>query len=193
MGIPKNNALYGGRIPDGKTVDYLHNFFIAHEQPFFIEVKARLGSTFDYGSQLGQLTDYLAYLQNNSNMANTTIIHGLYLILPAGVELASNVKNAASAQNVPLYVSYVELKDNNVSQFRVKAPELVNFSNLNYSGHLLFGWVPGGVIKDASERRKRDYIGLKHQPVLIDFQKFADEFETSHLIGSQAPDCPPGD
>ncbi|MFM9951858.1 MAG: hypothetical protein ACKV1O_28260 [Saprospiraceae bacterium] len=140
LGIPKNTTEYNGRIPDGKVDDFISDNFTLYPQPFFIEAKARLGSTFDYsGTQpWAQFTAYLAYLEAHA-YADNTIQHGLYLILPAGVSLAQTVKDAASAKNVPLYVSYVELKNNDVSQFRVKAPELVNFSNLNYSGHLIFG------------------------------------------------------
>lgn len=190
LAVPENHANYGGSEPDGVKVDYLRSNFHTYEQPFFIEVKARLGSTFNYSTNSGQLTNYLTYLHDHSHLANTTIQHGLHLILPAGVALAESVKNAASAKNVPLYLSYVELKDNDVNQFRVKAPTLVNFPNLNYSDHFLFGWLPGAVIKNAAERRKRDWIGLKFQSTLIDFQKYADKFEISHLIGNQTSDCP---
>jgi hypothetical protein len=192
LGIPKNTTYYNGRVPDGKVDDFISDNFTAYPQPFFIEVKARLGSTFDYsGTQpWAQFTAYLAYLEAHA-YADNTISHGLNLILPAGVSLAQTVKDAASAKNVPLYVSYVELKNNDISQFRVKAPELVNFSNLDYSGHLIFGWSPGPVVKYFAERMKREKIGLKFQPVLIDFQKHADKFEMSHLIGFEPPNCPP--
>lgn len=192
LGIPKNTTEYNGRIPDGKVDDFISDNFTLYPQPFFIEAKARLGSTFDYsGTQpWAQFTAYLAYLEAHA-YADNTIQHGLYLILPAGVSLAQTVKDAASAQNVPLYVSYVELKNNDINQFRVTAPKLVNFSNLNYSGHLIFGWSPGSAVKYFAERMKRDKVGLKFQPVLIDFQKHADKFEMSHLIGSGPPNCPP--
>jgi len=188
LGVPKNTTNFGGAIPDGKKTDYLIEPSLIHNQPFFIEVKGRFGNSFDYSSQWGQFQNYLNYLESHSHLSNSTIQHGLYLIMPSGVGLSQTIKNAASAQNIPLYLSYVELNDNDVNQFRVQSPTLVNFNGLNYSGHA-FSWLPGSLLKSAAERRKRYYIGLKYQSTVIDFQKYANIFEASYLIPNVELPC----
>jgi hypothetical protein len=69
FGIPKNTQNLNGCVPDGLTSMKIiggDSPGSVHFQPNIIEIKARMGSTFDYQNQWNQFLCYLNYLQTNS-------------------------------------------------------------------------------------------------------------------------------
>jgi hypothetical protein len=190
LGIPKNTSTANSSIPDGWISFPVYDDLLPPSGGLasnLIEVKGRFGSSFDYSNQMTQLQNYLNYLQTNTFMANSTIAHGLYMILPDGVSLSSNVISLATSQNVPILLSGVELGSNNVNNFRVQDLEFINVSSLNRSRHL-FSWLPDLAWEYAIKQRMRQK--LSYQNTLIDFQKHANAFETSYLANNNTPDCP---
>jgi hypothetical protein len=181
LGLPKNTVNVGGAIPDAMVNITMGGGEppATHQQPNIIELKCRLGSTFDYSGQTNQLNAYLNYLQTNAFWSNTTIIHGLYLIVPDDVSIGQNIIDAANAKNVPLLVSSVSLGNNDVTQFKVNDLEFVK---------QMWYWLPDGFF--AWTRKKGMKEKLDYEPAFIDFQKHANAFEQSHLIGNSNEGCP---
>ncbi|TXB59741.1 hypothetical protein [Phaeodactylibacter luteus] len=175
------------RIPDGYTTQPLYDIFI-YDQPVIIEIKGVFsGSSFDYSAQTGQFTDYRNWIQNNAHKSSTTVQHGLYMILPANVSLASNIASSCSSQNIPLYYSGVEHRMDEPHQFRVKRPELLNLLNLDYSDHM-FAFLGPLFFKWAlEENMERNF---DYDEVTIDFAAEAETFEEQYLIGNEIPSCP---
>ena len=191
LGVPKNTQNFGGSIPDG-------NYFMTayeiggttHSQPNFIEIKCHLANgDFDYSSNPSQLENYLNYIESNTYKGSTTIgSHSLHLVVPSGVSIGQNIINDCNSKNIPLFVSFTELGDNDLNNFRVIPFDIVNISNLNRSDHY-FADFPDA-FWESSVRGNRKTFHLNFDYSAFDIQKHADAFETSYLIGNE-DGCPP--
>ena len=195
LAIQNNTASLPGysSIPDGlvtrKITDFPNGQFWI---PNVIEVKGRFSTgpnpIFDYSGQQLQLQDYLNYLQGVAY--NSTLAHGLYLILPSGVTLGQNIVNQANAQNIPIFFSTVEQNKDIPNEIRVKPLDFVNVSNIDRSD-LLFNFLPDFVVEIAVRRQfqNSNYSNpkLRYINATLDIQQAANDFEVSYLIPNVTP------
>lgn len=187
--VPSNTTNYEGAVPDGVFHNYTVSLpFSFVEQPVFIEVKGRFGNdpVFDYSGQMQQFNRYIEYLQSEVP-TNNTILHGLYLVLPAGKTVSQGIVNQATQKNVPLFFSQVQLDPHDGNKVQVKNMEILNLEGLNRQGHM-FSFLPDNFyrwgMRQLFKRR------LAYQKATFNLQYYSQQFENSFLIGNQPPTCP---
>lgn len=158
-------------------------------------MKGRFSTTdpvFDYGQRAKQYRVYRNYILQNTHLPLSSLSHGIYLILPDGVTLAQSLLDLANAQNIPIYLSGVEVDQNNPNIARVKWPEVVNFDALNRSD-LFANYLPDSFFRWGMPRNLAKWNGLNFSNATLDLQQAADEFASSHLDTNNEPDsdqCP---
>lgn len=195
LGIPLyNQALPGNsytRKPDGFTtfpqIDL--NTTEIHNQPMIFDAKMRSSVSptyvFKYNSsddQREQFLEYLDFLEENTYLNETSASGGLYLTLPAGVEISEEmVINFASDKNISLFISRAEIDQDDPTKIRITEPELINWEDLNYDSHA-FSFLGKGFMRWAMEELLPEQM-FNYDKVDFDLQKFADLFKVSHLGG----------
>lgn len=138
LGIAGSSIPILGKIPDGYTTRLHRVNGVPYFQPIIVEMKFKgTSGDFTYTNQMSQFNAYRTYLKNPNNTIHpqTTITHGLYIVLPADKNLSQNVIELCSNDNIPLYYSGVEYNPLSPGTIRVKKPELLNISELNHSGY----------------------------------------------------------
>lgn len=162
-----------------------------YEQPFFIEVKGRYSETaapvFNWSNgPNSQFLKYREYLKNptNTQFPDESVMHGLYLILPAGVTLNNSIILLCSEDNIPLYLSYIEYNTNMPNEIRVTPAKLLNLASLNTFRHY-FRFLPDILFKDGLERNLMS--NFDYDTASINFQHWADIFEVSFLQTNTDP------
>ncbi len=192
LGEPLNNMLpgpahIGGKQPDGIRYSEAYEissfpFVTTYNQPMIIEMKFKgTVGDFDYSNQLSQFSAYRTYLATNTFKPNTSVLHGLYMILPANKNLSTSVKNACNLQNIPLFLSGVEYDPFDTNMIAVKPPELVNIDGLNYSYHTA-SFLGKAFVKYAAEQRVNDMFDYDEANIKDSFDDWADSFEALTLL-----------
>lgn len=190
IGFPQGNTMPGNftKNPDGYKKEWIYDIW-GYEQPRFIEVKGKFafGTPVEYhytGSQpAAQFTAYRQYLSSiiNTHKPTTTVIQGLFMVLPANVSLSNSVKTACSNSNIPLLWAGTQRKvGTNPILVRLTRPELLNIDGLDRSDHLI-GFMPNSIFKWALEENWERYT-LSYQEEYIDFDWAVSKFEQDYLI-----------
>ena len=195
LGVPKNTTTITGggysAIPDAMLYGWVLDGLLLHEQPIISDVKGRFSAsdpTF-YFSNTSQYSAFRYYVEENSYLPHSTLSHGIYLIFPYGVEPSEDVINLASNQNIPLYVSWTFIDENDPERARVDLPVLKNLDGLN-RGSLLFDFLPDSFFEWGMPRNLIKNNDLKFQEAELSIQDGADNFESSWLQNDNGDECP---
>lgn len=198
LGVPKNTSPISSpsgttAIPDAMLSSAVWDY-TWYDQPIVLEVKGRFSTTnlvFDY-SQSQQYSVYRSYITSNTHKPNGTLSHGIYVIMPSGFSLSENTISLASDQNIPLYLSGIELHENNQLEAQITPPVVQNLQSLNRTD-LLINFLPDAFYEWAMPRRMIEQNNLKLDPVDLGLQVAADNFANSYLETNDTPneeDCP---